>query len=73
MNIETQIQIRKNPYLYHYLRENTSWYKVLNRYPEAIKNLEQEAKDYYHLNPSDKIDQISKKVEMIRTFMDMIN
>ena len=73
MNIETQIQIRRNPYLYHYLRENTAWYKILNRYPESIKNLEQEAKDYYHLNPSDKIDEISKKVELVRTFMDMIN
>ncbi len=73
MNIETQIRVRKNPYLYHYLRENTSWYQVLNRYPEAIGNLEREVKNYYHLNPSDKIDEISKKIEMIRTFMDMIN
>lgn len=73
MNIETQIRVRNNPYLYQYLRENTSWYKILNRYPEAIQNLEKEVKDHYRLNPSDKIDDISKKIEMVRTFMDMIN
>lgn len=73
MNIETQIIIKNNPYIYHYLRENTAWYKTLNRYPESIKTLEQEVKNHYHLNPTDKIDEISKKIEMVRSFMDMIN
>ena len=73
MDIKTQIEIRKNPHIYHYLRENSSWYKMLNRYPESIKDLNQEAKDYFHLNPSDKIDEISRKVELVRTFMDMLN
>lgn len=73
MNIATQVKIRNNPYLYRYLRENSSWYKVLNRHPEAISQLEEEMKSVYKLNTSDKIDQLGRRIEMIRTFMDILN
>ena len=43
MNIETQIKVRNNPYLYRYLRDNSAWYKVLNRHPEALKDMEEES------------------------------
>lgn len=72
MNIETQIKVRNNPYLYRYLRDNSTWYKVLNRHPEAIRDMEEEMKAAYHLNPSDKIDDLTRKIETIRTFMDII-
>ncbi len=73
MNIATQIKIKGNPYLYRYLRENSWWYKQLNRHPSSINELEEEMKSAYKMNPSDKIDQISRKIEMLRTFMDVIN
>ena len=47
MTVETQIKIRNNPYLYRYLRDNSSWYKILNRNPEAIKDMETEMKQVY--------------------------
>ena len=73
MNIETQIKIRNNPYLYRYLRENSSWYKALNRDPNSIKQMETEMKKAYKLNLTDKIENINNKIEMIRTFIDIIN
>lgn len=73
MNIETQLRIKSNPNLYRYLRENSQWYKELNRYNDAVKRLEEEMKMVYKLNPSDKIDQISQKIQMLRTFMDILN
>lgn len=72
MTVETQIKIKNNPYLYRYLRDNSSWYKTLNRNSNAIKDMEIEMKQAYKLNLSDKIDDISKKIEMIRTFMDIL-
>ena len=39
MLVETQIKIRNNPYLYRYLRDNSSWYKALNRDPNSIKQM----------------------------------
>ena len=44
MQIETQLSVHKNPYLYQYLRENSYWYKALNRDPSMLKIMEEEMK-----------------------------
>lgn len=72
MDVATQIKIKNNPYLYQYLRDNSSWYKALNRDPNNIKQLEIEMKNAYKLNLTDKIGNISQKIEMIRTFIDIM-
>lgn len=73
MDIATQVKIRNNPYIYRYLRENSYWYKELNRHPESLRQLEEEMKTAYKMNPSDKIDRLNQRIEMIRTFMDILN
>lgn len=72
MNVETQIKIRNNPYLYQYLRDNSSWYKALNRDPNSIKQMEVEMKNAYKLNLTDKIETLNQKIEMVRTFIDIL-
>lgn len=72
MDIATQIKIRSNPYLYQYLRDNSTWYKALNRNPNNIKYMEIEMKNAYKLNLTDKIDNLNQKMEMIRTFIDIL-
>ena len=44
MQVETRLKIKSNPNLYRYLRENSYWYKYLNRSPIYIKQLEEEMK-----------------------------
>ena len=73
MLVETQIKIRNNPYLYRYLRDNSSWYKALNRDPNSIKQMEIEMKNAYKLNLTDKIDNLSQKIDMVRTFIDILS
>ena len=72
MLVETQIKIRNNPYLYRYLRDNSSWYKALNRDPNSIKQMEIEMKNAYKLNLTDKIDNLCQKIDMVRTFIDIL-
>ena len=72
MLVETQIKIRNNPYLYRYLRDNSSWYKALDRDPNSIKQMEIEMKNAYKLNLTDKIDNLSQKIDMVRTFIDIL-
>lgn len=72
MTLDLQFKIKQNPNLYRYLRENSYWYKELNRNPSSLKQMEQEMKNRYQLTTSDKINQVSKSLEMVRTFMDVL-
>ena len=47
MQVETRLKIKRNPNLYRYLRENSYWYKYLNRSPIFLKQLEEEMKEKY--------------------------
>ena len=40
MQVEVKLKIKSNPNLYRYLRENSYWYKYLNRSPLYLKQLE---------------------------------
>lgn len=73
MDIKTQFKIKSNPYLARYLRENSYWYKILTRNPNEIDLLEKQMKEVYRLTPKDKIEDLSKKIEVIRNFMDILN
>lgn len=73
MDVKTQFQIRSNYYLSMYLRENSYWYKELNRNPASIINLEREVKEHYHLTAKDKMQDLGRKIEFVRNFMDILN
>ena len=73
MTTETLIKVRNNPLVYNYLRVNSKWYKDLNRDGSVISKIEQEAKDYYKLNLSDKLNNLNNKLSVFKTFMDIIN
>lgn len=72
MTLELQFKIKNNPNLYRYLRENSYWYKELNRNPRSIKQMELEMKQKYKLTTVDKITQIRSGLEMVRSFMDVL-
>ncbi len=73
MQVETRLKIKSNPNLYRYLRENSYWYKYLNRSPLYLKYLEEEMKEKYRLRPSDKIENISNSLNLIKSFLEVIS
>ncbi len=72
MNLYTINYIKSNPNLYRFLRDDSSWYKVLNRGEESIKMVEEEMRKRYKLTAQDRIEKLSRSVEMISTFMDVL-
>ncbi len=72
MNIKTQLMIRSNPNIYRYLRENSYWYKFLNRDSSSIKNLELEMKNRYKLTTKDRLEKINNSMSIIHSFMDVL-
>ena len=72
MQVETRIKIKSNPNLYRYLRENSYWYKYLNRSPLFIRRLEEEMKEKYRLRSVDKIENISNSLNLIKSFLEVM-
>ena len=72
MQVETRLKIKSNPNLYRYLRENSYWYKYLNRSPIFLRRLEEEMKEKYRLRPRDKIENISNSLNLIKSFLEVM-
>lgn len=72
MDISTQYKIFNDNLLHQYLRENSYWYKLLNRNPELLDSMIREMKDTYKLNPSDKIERFGEKLSMIESILKVL-
>ena len=72
MQVETRLKIKSDPNLYRYLRENSYWYKYLNRNPIFIKQLEEEMKEKYRLRSVDKKENISNAIKMMESFLEIM-
>lgn len=72
MTLEVQFRLKSNPNYIRYIRENSYWYKFLNRNPLLITTFEEEVKEAYKLRSTDKIAQILNTIEMIQNFMSAI-
>ena len=53
-----------------YLRENSLWYKKLNR-GVPIENMIEEMKERYGLRFKDKVDKIGTGMDLINAFMNV--
>ena len=66
MTLDIQFKIKNNPNYLRYIRENSYWYKTLNRNPYLFKQFEEEVKERYHLRTSDKISKTLDTIELIQ-------
>ena len=73
MKRELLIRIKSEPNLYHYLKNHSYWYKELKRNPSSIVEMEELMKIEYKLTTADKINNVSEKITMVRTFLDMMD
>lgn len=72
MDIRTQIIIRSNPNIYRFLREESYWYKYLNRNPNSMKDLEKAMKNKYKLTTEDRLEKVGNSISLLHSFMDVL-
>lgn len=72
MRLDLVYKIKSNNNLHRYLKENSYWYKLLNRNPSLIKKMEEDMKKAYKLTFEDKVDDLNSKINLIKGFMDII-
>ena len=64
MQLGIKITILQNPDLKRYLKENSYWYKYLNRDPSYLKIMNEEMKKKYKLTPSDKLEKLNNNINI---------
>lgn len=72
MNLELQYKINADFNQKKFLRENSHWYKHLNRSSAYYKEFIEDMKDKYKLKPTDKIAKAVDRINMINTFLDVL-
>lgn len=73
MRFEVQLKLRENPLYAKYIRENSHWYKVLNRNPELFNQMIDEMKEKYKIRVTDKINNVVDSVDLITKFIKVAN
>ena len=69
MTLELQFKIKNNQNYVRYLRENSYWYKILNRSPESFKKFEEEVREKYGLRPTDRIEKALEAFSLIQNMI----
>ncbi len=72
MNLDLQFKIKNDKNLLNYLRQNSNWYKYLNRSPRNFDNFVSEMKEAYKLRPTDKFNNLCEKLDLISSFINVL-
>lgn len=72
MRYEIKEKIYNDPNMLRFLRENSSWYKHLNR-RLPYEQMETNMKERYGLRFRDKVDKVGTGIGLIKAFMDVTN
>lgn len=72
MSIDLQYKIKNNLMYQRFLRENSIWYKYLNRNPLSFNDFISDVKDKYELKPSDRLNKVLNNISLIQSFLDVL-
>lgn len=73
MFYEVKDKLDKDSRFKRYLRENSNWYKELNRDPNSYNNFVKEMKKKYKLRTIDKIDNFVDTVDLVTKIINVSN
>lgn len=72
MTYSLQSKINSDINLKKFLRENSYWYKILNRNENAFLDFVSDMKVKYKLTTSDKINRTIDNIGMIQSFLEVL-
>ena len=73
MNIFVQYDLKNDPNSIRFLRENSYFYKYLNRSSTYLKDFKEEMKKGYKLTTEDKLDRLSKNLDRVSDIIDIFS
>lgn len=70
---EVMFRIKQNNNLYTYLKYHSNWYLPLSRNITSVNNMVNEMKREYRLTSGDKIEDLTKKLEMVSSILQVLS
>lgn len=72
MRYDIQYRINNDINLKKFIRENSYWYKALNRDSDNFKYFVEDMKVKYKLTPADKLSKAIDNISMIQSFLEVL-
>ncbi len=72
MSLDILMHINNDPLQKQFLRENSYWYKYLNRSNIYYKDFIIDMKNKYKLTTQDKINKVINNINMLNTFLEVL-
>ena len=72
MVLDLQFRIKNDEKLKQFLRENSYYYKYLNRSPSYLKDVIEDMKDKYEMRPSDKKNKMINNIGLMNSFLEAL-
>ena len=72
MSIDIIMRINNDPLQKRFLRENSYWYKYLNRNALYYNDFINDMKNKYKLTPQDKLNKVIDNINMLNTFLEVL-
>lgn len=69
---EAVFYIKQDKVLYEYLKYHSYWYKIISRDSNRIKDMIKEMKIELKQTPEDKINDLTKKIELMGSIIDLL-
>ena len=72
MKVDIWMKLKKNPKMSEYLKENSEWYKYLNRSPINYNYFIKNMKEQYRTRTTDKISDLMDNIEIISNVLKVL-
>lgn len=69
MNLDIQYKLNSDNNYIRYIRQNSYWYKSLNRNPLLFNQFVEQMKEQYKIRPADKFNDALEKIQLIQSFL----
>lgn len=72
MQVRVQMELVKDEKMAKMLKENSLWYKDLNRSSLNYKKFVQKMKEQYSLRPTDKVHKFINDIDLINSVLNVL-
>lgn len=73
MKIDVKLKIKQNPNNSKFLKENSYWYKYLNRNQSYYIDFENAMKVRYKLTPEDRMSKMREGIDTLTKIIDILS